>query len=205
MKKIISTLFALLILLNANAEQSDWKEETSKDGSVKVKSKIETKVHNGDERKIVSYIAEVNTSVSLDLALQYLMNSNNYKDFLENTKESREIQKVSDSEWITYLYFNAPWPMPDSDCVQRFKLVKKDENTLVISGTTELDAYDIQDVRRMKFYDIQYKFKKISNNKTKLTLKASFVPVGSIPNWMLKSWLPEGPAGIVTRLLKHIE
>ncbi len=31
MKKILSTIFALLVLLNANAENGDWKEETSKE------------------------------------------------------------------------------------------------------------------------------------------------------------------------------
>ena len=192
-------LTALIILLNifyGFAQTRQWKTETSEDENVIVKSEI-VKTKKG---KHIYYIAETTRNISLEQAENYLRNSNNHKSFLENTTISKEVKKTFKNEWLTYYYFDAPWPMPNSDAVLQFKLTKTD-NTLSINGTSMPDAYEKKEVKRMKTYNITYHFEKINASQTKLTITADFVPTGSVPKWLMNGWFPEGPAGIASRLV----
>ena len=194
--------FATLILIlcsTALLGQRNWKTQKSKDGSVIVKSEIEST----DNGKVIHYIAETTANISLQKAEEYLKNSNTHKNFLENTTESKEIQKKSENNWITYYFFDAPWPMPNSDAVQEFKL-SKTENSLIVKGISNPKAYKTTDVKRMEQYDISYSFVKVGENKTKLTVAAAFTPVSKVPNFLLKGWFPKGPANIVSRLVNEI-
>jgi len=54
----------------------------------------------------------------------------------------------------------------------------------------------------MKTYKVIYTFEKINNSNTKITYNADYIPVGSIPKFLIKTWFPEGPIKIVTNLGK---
>ncbi len=102
MNKIMSLI--LILCTTTLLAQRNWKTETSKDGKVIVKSEI-TSTEKG---KIIHYIAETTTDISLEKAAEYLRDSNTHKNFLENTQESKEVQKITNDNWITYYYFDAP-------------------------------------------------------------------------------------------------
>lgn len=197
MNKIMSLI--LILCTTTLLAQRNWKTETSKDGKVIVKSEI-TSTEKG---KIIHYIAETTTDISLEKAAEYLRDSNTHKNFLENTQESKEVQKITNDNWITYYYFDAPWPMPNSDAVQEFKL-SKTNNSLTVSGISKPNAYKDSKVKRMDNYDISYHFEKLENKKTKLTITATFTPVSSVPKFLLKSWFPKGPAAIANKLITGI-
>lgn len=197
MNKIITLI--LIICSISLLGQRNWKIQTSKNGKITVKSEIV----NTENGKTIYYIAETITDISLEKAEKILRNSNTHKNFLENTTESREIEKKSKDKWSTYFYFDAPWPVPNSDAVQEFTL-SKTANSLTVSGISTPNAFKTTKVKRMKNYDISYHFKKVENNKTKLIISATFSPIGSVPKFLLNGWFPKGPAGIASRLIKEI-
>lgn len=61
-----------------------------------------------------------------------------------------------------------------------------------------------KNVDRINLYDVVYKFEKTADKKTKLTITAVFCSGAPIPKLLLKSWLPDGPAGIATRLINEV-
>jgi len=186
------------------AQNRNWKENTSKDGKVFVKSEVATeKGPDGEEGKVIYYIAESKYDISLQKVEAFMRNAANYKLFLENTEESKKIKSISSDEWITYLYFDAPWPLPNSDCVQKMTYSKNGENSFSIQAKVEDGHLEKKDVGRMDLYDALYEFTKTDDGKVKLKLTAAFAPLGSAPSWMLNSWFPEGPAGIITRLFEN--
>lgn len=198
MKNLIA--FLLLISSFSGVSQTrNWKTETSKDGKVTVKSEI-LKTDNG---KHIYYIAETIGNIALEQAEKYLRNSSNHKQFLENTTTSKEVKQFSDNEWITYYYFDAPWPVPNSDAVLNFKLTRS-ENELIVSANAVPKAHEMTDVKRMNVYNINYHFKRLDESTTQLILTVDFIPTGSVPKWLLRGWFPKGPAGIATRLLDGI-
>ncbi|WP_272151559.1 hypothetical protein [Tenacibaculum aiptasiae] len=197
MKKLIAFIF-LLTTINGISQNRNWNTKTSKDGKTVVKYDI---VKNNGKTHIY-YTAETKGDVSIEKIENYFSVSENHKQFLENTTKSEQVKKTSDTEWTTYYYFDAPWPMPNSDAVLNFKTTKTN-TTIAFTGTSAPKSYKTTDVKRMETYNIKYSFEKINNNSTKVIISADFVPIGSVPKWLLKGWFPKGPAGIASRLLKE--
>ena len=67
------------------------------------------------------------------------------------------------------------------------------------------NKYDFQDVERMTLSNTTYSFKQLAEDKIELTIDSKFSAVGPVTRWMLNSWLPGGPAGLVNRLIKQVK
>ena len=170
---------------------------------MKIKSEVvSAKDASGEDIKIIYYIAEITGDITLDNAEKFLRSSENYIYIWENNELSKEIKRINDNEWIIYLFFDSPWPMPDNDLVHRMRVEKDGEKGLRVQATAEPDAYKRTDAGRMTLYDALFDFEYIGNGKTKLILTVTFSPVGNAPKWMINTWFPEGPAGIVKRLIE---
>lgn len=193
-KHLIVTLL-LLISFSVSSQTRNWTTKTSKDGETTVKYDLEKE----DGGTHLYYVAERNSSTSLDELDAYFSKSDNHKFFLENTTKSDEVKKTSDNEWITYYYFDAPWPMPNSDVVVKFNKSKTDD-TLIFTANVITGEYGKKDVDRLTTYKFIYTFKKVDDNTTKISITADFISVGSVPNFLVRSWFPEGPARIISNL-----
>ncbi len=55
-----------------------------------------------------------------------------HKKFYEYTDISEKVKDVSENEWIIYYYYSPPWPIADSDCVSRIKMISDSLNKKVI-------------------------------------------------------------------------
>jgi hypothetical protein len=204
MNKLILVIIIILFHIIAFSQERNWKEETSKDGLVNVKSEIVTQENEeGDEIKVMYYIAEREAEVSLEQLEQYMQNSESYKTIWENVEESKEIKKMSENEWFTYIYFDNPWPMANSDCVHHMIMERKDSKTLVVTAKSAPDAYEMKDVDRAQIFDALFTFENNGDGVTKLTLSVTFAANSNPPKWMMNGWFPKGPAGIVTRLMEN--
>jgi hypothetical protein len=192
---LIATL--LLLSINGIAQERNWTTQKSSDEKVTIKSDI----INGNNGKIIYYIAITTGNITLAQAESYMRNSTNYKDFLENTTESTEIKSISNNEWVTYCYFDAPWPMPNSDAVQKFTFTKTTTG-FEVSGAVISGIYAMKDVPRMQTNNITYVFNKINSTTTEITIKANFETTGDVPKWLLKNWFPDGPSEIIQNLIK---
>ncbi len=203
MKKYIIMIVGFLVSLNAIAQEDGWKTETLKGGKLTVKSKIVSQKVNNKEKNVIYYVVETTADFDLEKAEMFMRNSANYKKFLESVTKSIEVKKVSANSWISYVYFDNSWPVSDVDCVQKFDLTKTD-NGFSVSGKAVPNEYEKKDIDRINLYDVVYKFEKTADKKTKLTITAIFCSGASIPKLLLKSWLPDGPAGIATRLVNEV-
>lgn len=177
------------------SQERNWTIESSKDG----KSTVNYELIKQDEGTHFYYIAQTIANVSLDELDTYFSNTSNHKYFLERTTTTEEFKKISDNEWLAYYFFDAPWPLANSDIVIKIKRTKE-KNKLIFSATSMSNDYKKSDVKRMTTYKVIYTFERINNSKTKITYNADYIPVGSIPKFLIKSWFPEGPAKIVTNL-----
>ncbi len=201
---LLSIIFALHF--NSTAQNRNWTETNSKDDRVAVKYEIiGQKEGQGGKRKVVHYIAKITAAFDLEKAEAFMRNTENYPKFLEHATKSREVKKVSQNEWISYLYFDPPWPMSDFDCVQRFTFKKSSPNEFTITAIVDAQAYELQGVKRMNLYDASYHFQKINETQSQLTLAVSFSPTGNVPKWMLKAWFPKGPSDIVKGVVDQLK
>lgn len=180
---------------NSSSQENNWTTKITKDGKTTVKYNIE-KVGEGT---YFHYTAQGNVSATLDELDVYFSNSDNHKNFLENTPKSEEVEKISDDEWIIYYYFDAPWPMADNDVVAKIIRVKED-NKLIFTASAIANDYKKTKINRITTYQFVYEFEKVDDKTTKTTISADYIPAVSVPKFLIKTWFPEGPAKIVSKL-----
>lgn len=200
-------LVVLSCLLSLNffgfSQEKNWTVDKSKDGNVTVKSRIEEgKNKSGDDIKIMYYVVEKVGKLTLGQAEKYLRNSANYKFILESTIESREIKKISEDEWQMYLFFDAIWPMPKSDCVQQVVFERSGKNGFKIKAEVISAPGFKTGVERVSIYSTLYEVEKINEKEIKLVLTVTSSPVINPPKFLIKPWFPKGPAGMVTRFFE---
>jgi hypothetical protein len=203
MKKYIVLIIGLLTFFKGIAQEANWKTDILKDGKITVKSKIVTQKVNNEEKNVIYYMVETIADFNLAKAEAFMRNSANYKLFLESVQTSNEVKKITPNSWITYLYFDNSFPISDIDCVQKFELVKT-TNGFSVTGKATPNEYEMKDVSRIYLYDVVYKFERVTDKKTKLIITAAFCSGASIPQFLLKRWLPKGPSELATRLVNEV-
>ena len=176
--KYIGILLVLLISINAFSQNRNWTIENSEDG----KSSVNYELIKEDEGTHFYYIAQTIAKVSLTKLDAYFSNTTNHKNFLERTPTTEEIKRISDNEWLAYYFFDAPWPLSNSDIVIRINRTKTKNKLIFIAQA------------------ISSNYKKSDNETTKITYNADYIPVGSIPKFLIKTWFPEGPINIVKNI-----
>jgi hypothetical protein len=194
----------LLMSLNIFGQKDDWTKEMSRDGKTEVMSFISSRVdENGNEVQLAEYSATTIADGNIDNFSALLKDASLHKIFMENADISEELKAFSDNEWLVYYYFDSPWPMPNSDCVMTMKFSKnKTDKTIVYEGKTTPKLLEEKDVKRMNYYIVNYTIKELEEGKVEVSMWAKVTPVVSGPDWMINSWFPKGPAGILSRLVK---
>ncbi len=192
----LSLIVVFLVNSLALAQDDPWKVQLAKQDSVQVKSKIS----GSRENRRIHYVATATTNkVSLDQIESYLRETKNHKNFMENCLISKQISTIDTNHWIAYYVYKTPWPMPKNDVVQEL-LLNRLPNQLTITGTSAADQYPDQKLSRMQHCDIEYIFIEQPSGQIDISISAKFEPIGLIPNFILKTWFPEGPARIVRNL-----
>lgn len=202
MKKYVILIIWLMSFIKMVA-QDGFKTETLKDGKVTVKSKVVTQQVGNKEKNVFYYMVETSADIDLGKAEAFMLNSENYKKFLESMGNTHEIRKVSANTWLTYIYFDNSFPVSDNDCVQRFEFAKTTTG-FTITGKAAPGDYEKKEVSRIDLYDVVYRFEKLDDKKIKVSIEAVFCPASSIPKVLMNSWLPGGPAKIINRLVTEI-
>lgn len=203
-KKWWLMLSIVLLQVGAFAQSEGWKTETV--DQCEVKSKIDKRTNSaGKSETVLRYVATTSEKASLGKIKQLMKTPNQYRNFLENTEESKLFKKVSNTEWYMYLFFDAPWPMPNSDCVHHMTIEENTDKKFVISGKATPNEMEKKDVDRIEFYTVSYTFETLRDNSIQLIIDAAFAPTTSPPDWLIKSWFPNGPAGIAERIFEAAE
>jgi hypothetical protein len=198
----ILILIASFTNLNAIAQSTDWKTEKSEDGKIIVTSKISKRIdEDSKEVQLIEYVAKTTAHVSLNKCISVMKDISKHKEIL-NENVSEMLRSISENEWLIYYYFDAPWPIPNSDCVSKMNFSEDLKNGLAtFTLTAEPAMYENKDVKRLTYYNLTYTFKDLGNGKVEMTSTAKLTPVVQAPDWIVKNFFPEGPARYLQRLL----
>lgn len=191
----------MLIALPSSAfGQQKWKSLHSKINDASVKYRVE-KIEG---HRTLFYEATIKTSLSKDVLKQFLTDFDNHKLFLERTPKSHLIKELTANQWLAYFYFDAPWPVSDSDNIVTFQL-EENPKGFVLAGISTPDEYPMEEVKRTQVYEISYIVRQINDKVCEITLSSVVQPEGAVPNFLVKKWFPNGPAKMLDRILKAIK
>lgn len=204
-KQVMLTCLALP-WLGISAPSGKWKVERADQGKVEVKSAIYDQTDGqGKALQFVEYQATTRTSMRLEAFVSTLSQAANHSVFLEN-EASREIKALSDSESVLYYYFDFPWPMDNSDCVARMALEQDPvEGWARFTLTAAPDLVERKTVKRMQHYDVVYALRELGPSESELSVYSKIAATTRAPSWLVGAWFPNGPAGILGRIIRLSE
>lgn len=209
-KLVFKTLFLLFIVFifqsktKIVAQNEDWKTEFSKDGKIEVQYHVGKRTDKtGEKVQLIEYTATTQTDISLQNCIEAMRNASLHKEFMGNTEESKELEKLTENEWLVYYFFEPPWPMPDNDCVMKTSLTESnDGKTVVFTGVSAPELIAKKDVKRLDYYEYEYAFEEKANKKIEFRVLVRLTPVSSGPAWMVKTWFPKGPVEFMENFIK---
>ena len=141
--RLILFLFLIIALFASDtySQDTEWTLESSADGKTTVQSRVYYEEYNkGEEWKIIEYSATT-TRVSLQNCVAVIQDASLHKLFFSNTEVSDKINDISENEFLIYYFYNAPWPLPNSDCVSRIRILPDIlENKVTVSASAEPDV-----------------------------------------------------------------
>jgi len=192
-----------LFSVNIYAQNKEWITENTEDGKIIVTSRISNRIDEElKEVQLIEYVAITTAKVNFQNCILVLKDVSKHKEIL-NEKITNKIKTISENEWILYYFFDAPWPVPDSDCVAKMSLIEDSTNNIVtFTLTAEPYAFKMMGVKRVTFYNVTYSFRDIGNGLVEITSTAKLTPIVQAPEWIVRRFFPVGPARYLERLLK---
>ena len=189
--------------LNIFAQNDGWITENTEDGKIIVKSKVSKRIdEESKEVQLIEYVATITASVNIQNCIAVLKDVSKHKEIL-NEKITEKIKTISDNEWLLYYYFDAPWPIPNSDCVTRMSFFEDTVNKIAtFTLNAEPSTFKMMDVKRVTFYNVTYEFRDVGNGLVEITSTAKLTPIVQAPEWIVRRFFPIGPARYLERLLK---
>ena len=96
--------------------------------------------------KAVLYVKATPTEV-VDL----IRDDKNISTWMKAVRNCKNLQRLSDDQWITYLIFSVPWPLNDQDCIFRFKKIMQPSGVVILEFSSDPGYIEtIEGIKRMK-------------------------------------------------------
>ncbi|MBB3697147.1 hypothetical protein KMW28_21125 [Flammeovirga yaeyamensis] len=199
MKLNIKVLFILLFSFQFSFAQ-EWTTEKTENGSITVKSRVISQEKNGKKSQVVEYEATTITDVKIENLLAVLKDASKHKYFSEDTEESKKLKDLPNGEWLVYYFVDAPFPMPNNDLIVKMKEINNN-GIISLIGEAAPSLYKMENVKRMTYYNISYHLKDLENGQSELKTTVSMTPVAKAPDFLVRTWLPDGPSDIVKNII----
>ncbi len=179
--------------------QEDWKYSKTKKGIT-----VYTRKVDGSNIKQFRAIASFNTNLSAICSV--ILDVDNQKSWMADTKESKLVKRNSQSEWISYVQLAIPWPYENRDMVMDCNIKQNPNNKEVkvrMSASLEY-VKENRGVVRMK----------VAKGVFTLTPKPDGVdveyvflgdPAGKIPSWLINMMIVDGPIKSLSNLKVLVE
>lgn len=204
MKIVQSAIIIGLILCSANtyADQQDLNrlQEKTQDWYIVKQDntrQITTYAKREDGQRVRSFKIDAVVDASLSTLASIHFDVANIKKWYWETTESRLINKVSETEYIYYMKFNAPLAT-DRDVVLKatitpYKQGGNDDFMLLSLRATPSALPVPTGVTRMNAFDVDIKFTPLVNGKTQMKVQGLIDPTGSLPAWTSNMFQRQAP------------
>lgn len=181
--KFLLILLAFLSLTSFHRQQngSEWVYEQSKKG-IKVFTKKSKWGHLRDAKAVMQ------VAKTPEQMLKLLTDFDNYHTWMPRCSKSRLLARLSDSEFIVHMHFEAPWPVKDRDCVVRVKITKDAKTGIITLTQTSEPKYlkNQDDVVRIEQLVSTWKLIP-KDGGTEIVNEYASNPGGNIPDWMVNT------------------
>ena len=197
---IVIILGAILIFNNINVfgQNNKWKLKKNEDGIIVYTR--EDKVTGNIEFK-----ASVELETSIDALLRVFKNVDGYTKWMADTKVSKTLKTISDTERYIYFEANVPWPLENRDMpiLEKTTITSKGAKIELIGKPNYIPQE--KGITRINEAKGSWIFLPLPNNKVKVTYQFMADPGLNIPNWVINLFIVDGPYKTLTNLKSIVE
>jgi hypothetical protein len=138
--------------------------------------------------------ATMTVSITPEQMLKVLTDFEHY-DWMPRCKKSRVVARLSDSEFIVYQVYTAPWPVKDRDCVIHYKIDRDPKNGSILITEASEPKYVRESSEYVRIEQLVATWKLIpdGNGGTQVVNEYSTNPGGNIPDWLVNTQSVESP------------
>jgi hypothetical protein len=195
----VAWLFILLVIAPAiSADPSSWIEHSQRKGITVYKSK-------SADSQVLSVRGDAEISASIQNILEVLKDNARASAWMPHVAEKREISYSDAQERIEYTHVDMPWPMQDRYFVNRGRLSREADGSVIVS-VESVDAPDIVDQGRVRgwIHYSEFILRPISENQTHMSVQVNCDPNGAIPKWMVNIAQLDWPVDFLLGLQKEL-
>ncbi len=171
------------------------------------KNKNEVKVYTREIEgfQVRQFKVESHTSASITRIDDLLRNISEYESWMPDVTSAKILEQPDENTYIYHMTINSPFPVNDRDLVTKMTFAYPTENSLRITYEGLPDYYPEQDkhVRISHFRG----FWEFTETGDETVIRNQFLtdPSGSIPSWVINSFMASNPYNTVIALKKEIE
>ena len=195
------TLLCITLILSSNyisAQDNNWDLKKNKDGIT---------IHTREDKTTgnIEFKASIVIETTIDTLLGVFKDVENYKEWMADTKVSKTLKKISDTE--EYIYFEAkvPWPLENRDLSIYQKITVTSESTNIsIIGKPDYIPHK-KGITRIEKAIGSWNLILLPNNEVKIVYQFMADPGINIPNWIINLFIVDGPYKTLTNLRSIVE
>ena len=194
-------LFLFLFLLMPSVQAQDtteWRLDKDKEG-VRIYTR---KVGDFPVRQFRTEAETVASTAEIDSLLR---NVTGYSNWMPDVEEAVIVKRISENTYIYRMQINTPALITDRDLVAQMTFTYPDKNTLRITYENKPDLVPTKDgYVRMSHFEGYWEFTRLEG---KTVIRNQFLsdPSGSIPKWVINSFMASNPFHLVLNLIDQVE
>lgn len=172
-------------------QQDDWyvvKQDNTRN--------VITYAKHEDGKRMRSFRVEAIVDASLATLAGIHFDISNIKRWYWETKESKLINKISDTEYLYYMQFNTPLA-PDRDAVIHAKIEPYQDIThpyMLLRLEAKPSSLPVPpNIIRVSAFDMDIKFIPLMDGKTKMEVQGYVDPSGDLPAWTVNLFQRQAP------------
>lgn len=200
-KKTCFILAPLCLLLLGTAATllvpADWQLVKNKNNI-----KVYTRTVAGNSLKDFKGITEI--GVSPDKVAAQIEDVASYKKWMHAVIESKKVSTISGTEFIEYLVIDAPWPATDRDAYIRSTSTKNADGSIQFSFSAVPDFGKKTDKVRIPELTGYWKIVPTSSGSS-VEYMAHSDPGGSLPDWIVNSFVVDNPFNSLQNLQNRLK
>lgn len=187
----LSIILSICFLFSFSQEQ--WVLKEQEDG-IRVYTR-KTRKSSVKEFKAITVF-----QASIQSVIDKITDAEGLKHWNYKTTESRLIERVSDKEFIIYMYNNFPWPVKDRDHISKLTLSKIDSSSVRIDISSLPNRLPkIEGVIRIEEFSGYWLIEKTVNG-VQVTQQMYGEPKGRVPSLIINATLAKAPLYSFKRL-----
>lgn len=164
MQRLFFILCVILIYpLFAQNHSTYWKLAKSKDG-INISYRW---IHLTKESKVREMKTEFLVNSDVNNLVKLFTNSSQLKKWQTSVEEC-DISNFKQSEWLTYLSFDLPWPLKSKDVVMKNELLTSKTSTSILMKSVPEAKPLYKNKNRIKSLESEWKFIPQKSGKTKV-------------------------------------